>query len=244
MEELPIVEANGDVREDAGLVLMALMAHPSDAVKAGRFYNRCIVEGLAEIKEDWWSELLQRQDFDLMSDLTDLILKHRDGDFASVLGECIRRSKSTGAGALASGAVLLKIMQLAEHWPRHASVTTAVDLLERQEEWSSRSTIYKAWGIWKPVSHLWGACILWLPKMNDEGDPLPFVDEHLAEFLGVALTLQRFGRKHRPSGSGTKDRPVLDDEVLTIPATLGIEPVEFDLGSLCAYEQEVLKGLR
>ena len=231
MPILPILDDSGRFRNDAGMIVVATMLHPTDAEQR----KACIAAGLQH------AFLLAGQA--VPPEVAAPVFER--GGNPGITKATERRAKD---GHIA-GETLMYLRQLADHAPAHASLRKAWYLVERSraiakdaQERSvraSQAAIEAAWSEARTVAHLWAALLLY-----HHAEELS-LNENLPVLLAAARWFGEFATGHRSPGMGNKSRPVLvSSEIWAIPETPEVPSHAFEVPPLTEIERARLGDYR
>ena len=223
MPELPISDGDGNLVPFAGLIVIAMMAHPDDPQRrADLFFVRSSLERLSKLRDDQKLAVPVRE---LRSFLE-----------APAYAEVERLAAESGAGGGTAGDLLSRVVRYSKVCPKHASLLKAAWVEEHllaqgtnrhgEKLPYSRATILANWTRFKPVAHLWAASRI--ATEGEEGIPPPEFNldsrQGTPGFLSLAEYFRIIGESFKSRGQKT---PLLDP--LTswkLPADLRLPALE------------------
>ncbi|MFM9437415.1 hypothetical protein ACFDR9_004502 [Janthinobacterium sp. CG_23.3] len=129
---------------------------------------------------------------------------------APSLDDRAKKDKNRFKDGMTAGWLLGLIYAMQRNNVKTPSLNKAVEILEKlkiENVHSEKTKIFAAWGLMKPVAHLWGSMVL-----LDTTDKPPKVTpgpDGLVEYLQWAVSLLEFGCKHIPSHTKLRT-PILD----------------------------------
>jgi len=231
---LDIMDGNGSLKVSALFDVLAVMLYPEDE-KARRRYlanNRMrVIQSLRDYIEesglideankeagvelsatDWWQLFILQSDSDWLKLSPELIGEALSSPPSADMDEEARRRAACGSIV---GEILTDALTCAKHHPEYFSIENSIRLRERiysdREEHEDarlprkRSALYRTWGTFRDVAHLWAASNLGVTK-GEEWSPVG----DMLKFLAVAELTRKAAESTFARAQGRKHGPILD----------------------------------
>ena len=263
MPNLEILESDGSLSPLSFLTLLSVMLFPKDEEARHSF----IVLSFQDIRNQFRVNLEREtgSEEEINGGEKYLLSKAPNADLArypkkpqAIIDRLIKNRRWQG---LAAGEMLSWIVYM-NHFEQSPSVNKAhcVESKKLEQDWAELKNLFeesplsspggsprwlwKAWGEFKPVSHLWAAYKQWQLSNGIGKDgiltstPSFLQNEHILEFLGLAESFLKIGTSIKPTRS---IKPILNrEEAWTTPEQLALPEIPL-VPSRDEYLDEIIK---